>query len=343
MRMKQLILSAIALATIVGCSDKETKTTVEEARPVRVTILDEQTIAKTLEYKANLVADEQVFYAPATVGRIGKIYVEVGDRVKKGDLLVEMDPTNLYQAEVQLKNIEAEYNRAVKLNETGSISKQNYDAAVTAYEVAKSNFDFLKENTKMIAPFNGIITGKYFEDKELYSGGAFGGASKPSIVSLEKIDALKAYVTISEQYFTTIKQGTKVELTTNIYPDRTFEGTVSIVYPTIDPQSRTFTVEVKVPNADEALRPGMYGSINFFIGETTSVVVPALAVLKLQGANNRYVFVEENGVAKRVDVQLGKRFEDQVELISDQIKKGTRLITAGQAKLVDGSKVRVVE
>ena len=343
MRMKQLILSAIALATIVGCSDKETKTTVEEARPVRVSILEEQTIAKTLEYKANLVADEQVFYAPATVGRIGKIYVEVGDRVKKDQLLVEMDPTNLHQAEIQLKNIEAEYNRAVKLNETGSISKQNYDAAVTAYEVAKSNFDFLKENTKMIAPFNGIITGKYFEDKELYSGGAFGGASKPSIVSLEKIDIVKAYVTISEQYFTTIQKGTKVELTTNIYPGRTFAGTVNIVYPTIDPQSRTFTVEVTIPNSDEALRPGMYGTINFFVGETTSVVVPALAVLKLQGANNRYVFVEENGIAKRVDVKLGKRFEDQIELISDQIKKGTRLIVAGQAKLVDGAKVSVVE
>ena len=341
--MKQLILSAIALATIVGCSDKETKTTVEEARPVRVSILEEQTIAKTLEYKANLVADEQVFYAPAAVGRIGKIYVEVGDRVKKDQLLVEMDPTNLHQAEIQLKNIEAEYNRAVKLNETGSISKQNYDAAVTAYEVAKSNFDFLKENTKMIAPFNGIITGKYFEDKELYSGGAFGGASKPSIVSLEKIDIVKAYVTISEQYFTTIKKGTKVELTTNIYPERVFEGSVNIVYPTIDPQSRTFTVEVTIPNSDEALRPGMYGTINFFVGETTSVVVPALAVLKLQGANNRYVFVEENGIAKRVDVQLGKRFEDQVELISNDIKAGTRLIVAGQAKLVDGAKVSVVE
>lgn len=341
--MKQLILSAIALATIVGCSDKETKTTVEEARPVRVSILEEQTIAKTLEYKANLVADEQVFYAPATAGRIGKIYVEVGDRVKKDQLLVEMDPTNLHQAEIQLKNIEAEYNRAVKLNETGSISKQNYDAAVTAYEVAKSNFDFLKENTKMIAPFNGIITGKYFEDKELYTGGAFGGASKPSIVSLEKIDIVKAYVTISEQYFTTIKKGTKVELTTNIYPERVFEGAVNIVYPTIDPQSRTFTVEVTIPNSDEALRPGMYGTINFFVGETTSVVVPALAVLKLQGANNRYVFVEENGIAKRVDVQLGKRFEDQVELISNDIKAGSRLIVAGQAKLVDGAKVSVVE
>ena len=343
MRMKQLILSAIALATIVACSEKETKTTVVEARPVRVSILEEQTIAKTLEYKANLVADEQVFYAPAATGRIEKIYVEVGDRVKAGDLIVEMNPTNLQQAELQLKNIEAEYNRALKLNETGSISKQNFDAAETAYEVAKSNIEFLRENTKMNAPFDGIITGKFFEEKELYTGGAFGGASKPSIVALEKIDVLKAYVTISEQYFATIKEGTKVELTTNIYPDRVFNGTVSIVYPTIDPQSRTFTVEVKLPNSDESLRPGMYGSIEFFIGETSTVVVPALSVLKLQGANNRYVFVEENGVAKRVDVQLGKRFEDQIEIISDQIKTGTRLIVAGQAKLVDGSKVSVVE
>ena len=343
MRMKQLILSAIALATIVACSEKETKTTVEEARPVRVSTLEEQTIAKTLEYKANLVADEQVFYAPATTGRIEKIYVEVGDRVKAGDLIVEMNPTNLKQAELQLNNLKAEYNRAVKLNETGSISKQNYDAAVTAYEVAKSNIAFLRENTKMNAPFDGIITGKFFEDKELYTGGAFGGASKPSIVALEKIDILKAYVTISEQYFATIKEGTKVELTTNIYPDTAFQGTVSIVYPTIDPQSRTFTVEVKIPNSKETLRPGMYGSIEFFIGETNTVVVPALAVLKLQGANNRYVFVEENGVAKRVDVQLGKRFEDQIEIISDQIKTGTRLIVAGQAKLVDGAKVSVVE
>ena len=114
MRMKQLILSAIALATIVACSEKETKTTVEEARPVRVSILEEQTIAKTLEYKANLVADEQVFYAPAATGRIEKIYVEVGDRVKAGDLIVEMNPTNLKQAELQLNNLEAEYNRAIK-------------------------------------------------------------------------------------------------------------------------------------------------------------------------------------------------------------------------------------
>ena len=107
---------------------------------------------------------------------------------------------------------------------------------------------------------------------------------------------------LSEQYFLSVKKGTPVELKSNIFPDRTFNGMVNIVYPTIDPASRTFTVEVKIPNKDEALRPGMYGTINFFIGETETVVVPALAVLKLQGANNRYVFLNKEGKAKRVDV-----------------------------------------
>ena len=258
-------------------------------------------------------------------------------------LLVEMDRTNLQQAEVQLKNLETEYNRAKMLNETQSISKQAYDAAVTQYEVAKSNVDFLKENTRMLAPFNGVVTGKYFENGEVYTGAAFGGASKPSIIAIEKINPLKAYVNLSEQYFLSVKKGTKVELKSSLYPDRIFEGQVSIVYPTIDPASRTFTVEVKIPNDDEALRPGMYGTINFFIGNTETVVVPAIAVLKLQGANDRYVFINKDGKAKRVSVNLGKRFEDKIELISDEIQEGDKLIVVGQGRVIDGSPITITQ
>lgn len=342
--VRNIVLTGLAMALLTGCSSKKEenqKTETIEAVPVKVMKLEKRNIAKTLDYTATLQADEQVYYAPASAGRIGKIYVEVGDRIKKGQLLVEMDPTNFQQAKVQLKNLETEYNRAVKLNETGSISKQAYDAAVTNYEVAKSNYDFLEENTKMLAPFDGIVTGKYFEDGELYTGAAVGGAAKPSIIAIEKINPLKAYVNLSEQYFLAVKKGTKVELRSNIYPDRVFEGTVNIVYPTIDPASRTFTVEVKIPNNDEALRPGMYGTINFFIGETETVVVPGLAVLKLQGANNRYVFLNKDGKAKRVEVTLGRRFEDQVEIISDEIQEGDELVVVGQGKLVDGKAIAV--
>ena len=87
----------------------------------------------------------------------------------------------------------------------------------------------------------------------------------------------------------------------------------------------------------------MYGTINFFIGETETVVVPALAVLKLQGANNRYVFLNKEGKAKRVDVTLGRRFEDQVEVISNEIGEGDELVVVGQGRLVDGSLLSIVE
>lgn len=356
--IKNFILSTCVIALIFGCSaNKDAKKTgratmkdttanttkVVEAIPVKVQKLEKRNIAKSLDYTANLQADEQVYYAPAATGRIEKIYVEVGDRIKKDQVLVEMDRTQLHQAEVQLKNLETEYNRAKMLNETQSISKQSYDAAVTQYEVAKSNVDFLKKNTQMLAPFDGIVTGKYFENGELYTGAAFGGASKPSVISIEKINPVKALVNLSEQYFLSVKQGIPVELKSELYPDRVFKGNVSIVYPTIDPASRTFTVEVKIPNKDEALRPGMYGTINFFIGETETMVVPAIAVLKLQGSNDRYVFINDNGKAKRVSVTMGRRFEDQVELISDEIKEGDELVVVGQARLVDGSPLNITK
>ena len=84
----------------------------------------------------------------------------------------------------------------------------------------------------------------------------------------------------------------------------------------------------------------MYGTINFFIGNTETVVVPAIAVLKLQGANDRYVFINKNGKAKRVSVNLGKRFEDKIELISDEIHE---LIVVGQGRVIDGSPITITQ
>lgn len=345
--IKNIILSTVVIALLTGCSSKKNEDAQKQeevqAVPVRVMKLQKTNIAKTIDYTANLEAEEQVFYAPASPGRIEKINVEVGDPIRQGQVLVEMDRTNLHQAEIQLKNTETDYNRAKMLNETQSISKQAYDAAVTQYEVQKSNVEFLKENTKLLAPFNGVVTGKFYENGEMYNGSPVGGTSKASVISIEKINPLKAYVNVTEQYFPVIKAGIDIELKSSIYPNRTFPGKVSIIYPTIDKNSRTFTVEVKIPNNDFTLRPGMFGSINFFIGETETVVAPALAVLKLQGANNRYIFLNDNGKAKRVDVTIGRRFEDQVEIISSQIKEGDELIVAGQARLVDGTPISITE
>ena len=176
----------------------------------------------------------------------------------------------------------------------------------------------------------------------MYTGGAFGGASKPSIIALEKINPLKAYVNLSEQYFLQVKEGSNVTLKCSIFPDRVFEGKVKIVYPTIDPASRTFSVEVQIPNAKEELRPGMFATLDFAISQTEAVVAPAIAILKMQGSNDRYAFVNRNGKAKRIGLTIGKRFDDQLEIISPDIQEGDELVIVGQGRLIDGSPLEIL-
>jgi multidrug efflux pump subunit AcrA (membrane-fusion protein) len=113
-------------------------------------------------------------------------------------------------------------------------------------------------------------------------------------------------------------------------------------YPTIDAYTHSFQVEIKIDNPGEKLRPGMFARVNLELGEINALVVPALAVLKMQGSNERYVFLEENGRAKRVSVHLGQRFDEMVEVISPEIKEGDHLVIAGQSRLIEQVLVEVV-
>jgi RND family efflux transporter MFP subunit len=341
--MKHLYLAIIAGAMLAGCGNK-TNTTVntgDKTIPVKVMKLESKHVARTVDYTASLESDEQVYYAPASPGRIERIFVNVGDRVKAGQVLAEMDKTQLVQAEVQLQNLETEFKRAAALLETNSISRQAYDGIVTQRDVAATNVRFLRQNTRLLCPFDGVITGKFFENGEMYAGAPAGGAPKAAIVCVEKINPVKALVNMTEEHYPVMREGLDIEMRASTYPDRLYRGKVSLVHPTIDKISRTFVVEISVPNDDHSLRPGMFGTINFFIGETDAIIVPAIAVLKLQGSNLRYVFLNNNGKARRVGVTLGKRFEDQVEIISDEIKSGDELVCVGQARLVDGSAIEI--
>jgi membrane fusion protein, multidrug efflux system len=343
-----IVLFFMALAS---CSDagKETNkettkgTDTKKVYPVRIQKIRKQNIERTLEYTANLVAFEEINYAPASPGRIHKINVEVGDRVKKGQLLVEIDKTQLTQALTQLSSAQSSFERIDTLYKLGSISEQQYEQAETQYELARSNVNFLKENTTLLSPINGIVTGKYFENGEFYSGTPNTAAGKAAVISLMQINPLKAVVSISEMYFPDIKKGMKASVSADVYPDEIFEGSIYKVYPTIDKYTRTFQTEILIGNNSEQLRPGMFARIEIRLGEAKALVVPAISILKQEGTNNRYVFINENGVAKQVDVKLGKRFDDKVELISKDIQEGMELIVNGQANLIDGSKVKVVK
>jgi RND family efflux transporter MFP subunit len=267
--------------------------------------------------------------------------VEVGDRVAKGDILAIMDQTQLHQAQIQLKNAETDFNRFDTLQKVGGIARQQYDQIKAAYDIAKSNVQFLSENTRLRAPFSGVVSGKYFENGELYSG-APNATGKAAIVSLVQLNPLKVMVSVSEQYFPQIKKGMEAIILCDIYPGKIFTGKVFRIYPTIDASTRTFMVEVETPNRDELLRPGMFTRVSFELDKVEALLVPALSILKVQGSDERYLFIVENGKAKRISIKPGQRIDDDVEVISNQLKTGDQIVIFGQTRLMDGTPVTVI-
>ena len=315
-------------------------TAVASAIPVRVMPVTKTTIARTVDYTGTILAYEEVNLAPSTPGRVDKIYVEVGDRVQKGQKLFLMDRTQYYASKIQLANLEKDLARMDTLLKVGSIKEQTYDQMKAQYDVMKTNVDFMEENTLLEAPFGGLITGKYLEDGELYSG-APGMSGKSAVVTLMQINPVKIIVSISEQYFPLIKNGMKVRVVADVYPDKNFEGTIFRVHPTIDAMSRSFRAEVRISNGSEQLRPGMFARAFIDMGRQDAIVVPANAVLMQEGTNERYIFVAENGVAVRKPVTLGQRFDDRFEIAGGDLKEGESLITDGQARLNNGQKVEI--
>lgn len=340
------LVSALVLLQSCGSKSGQTPKTAEQtqkAEPVETLVLGISSIDRDVEYTATLLAWEEIHYAPASPGRIDNIRVEIGQNVKKGELLVEMDRTQLHQAEVQLKTLETDFARIDTLYRAGSIAGQQYDQMRSQLEVLRSNVAFLSGNTRLVAPFNGVVSGKYFESGELYSGAPVAMVGKAAILSIVQIDRLKLTVPVSEKYFPKIKNGMPATVVCDIYPDKRFVGKVFNIYPTVDALSRTFNIEIAIENTDRLLRPGMFSRVTLSLDKEEALLLPANAILKLQGSNDRYLFVEENGTAKRVSVEVGKRFDDKVEVISSQIKAGDKLIVKGQARLLDGMKVEVVK
>jgi RND family efflux transporter MFP subunit len=334
--MKKIFIYSLAALALMSCgTGNETSTQEERVEQVRTTFLQTREIEREITISTNLQGYLTQNVAPSLTGKIEHIYCEVGDKKVQGQDLVRMDQTQYKTTKIALGNLEIEKNRVEQLLKSGSATQQQYDQLTAQYNQTKEQLEFLEANTYVKAPFAGVISAKNYEDGELYSG-------QPILV-LTQIDKLKALIAVPETYFPRIKEGMKLTLKTDIYPEQVFPASVEVVYPTIDPSSHTFQVKIVIPNGKRMLRPGMYVSTTLGLGKTNAIVVPYQSVEKLVGANNRYVFVNDNGVAKRVDVELGQRFDQDIEIISPEIVPGVEMVTTGQHKLIDGTKINVVK
>jgi RND family efflux transporter MFP subunit len=340
------IFSAAIVATLVlttvGCSKGKTDNA-KQPELVRVEPLHKQVITRDMEYSASLVANEEVNIAPASPGKIDRIFVNVSSRVKQGQLLVQMDPTQLNTTRIQFANLKTDMQRLEALRQAGTVTQQAYDQTKVQYDLTKENIAFLEKNVNLRAPFSGIISVKNFENGELYSGSPSATTGKAAIVTLVQINPLKANLFVPESFLPQLKQGSKVSVKSDTYPGQEFSAQIARIYPTVDATTRSVQIELKVNNPGEKLKPGMFCRTTIDFGKVQALVVPSQAVLRMQGSNERYVFLENQGKAKRVVVTLGKRFNDQTEIISDQLHEGDNLIVTGQNRLIDGVAVKVTK
>lgn len=337
--MKKILCIAAACLALVGCkkeatTDEAETLGVERVETVGTMVLQPREIQREISLSSNLQGYQTVNVSPSLQGRIEHIYVEVGDRVAAGADLVRMDQQQYKTTSLQVANLRTEMTRMEGLIQSGSVSQQQYDQVKLGLDQATESLDFLKKNTYVKAPFTGVIAAKTYEDGELYAG--------QPIVVLTEVDRLKTLVAIPESYIPLVKEGMKLTLHSDVYPERVFNGSIEVVYPTVDAASHTFMAKVVIPNRDHTLRPGMYVTTTLGLGKATVITVPYSTVLKLIGANDRYVFVNDNGHAKRVSVEMGQRFGDDVEIYGEGIEAGVEVITKGEARLIDGVAIKVV-
>ena len=340
MKFRTIIYVAAAVMA-ASCGNSNSKSTEQtqsaEVRLTNVKVMpaESKDVPQTDVYTSTVEAYAKNNIAPQSMSRIQKIYVEVGDFVKAGQVVARMDDVNLNQSRLSLANDSLEFSRIKKLYEQGGVSKSDFDAMELKYNVTRSQYNNLLENTVLRSPVSGVITARNYDKGDMYGG--------TPIYIVEQISPVKLYVGVSESDYTKVKRNDTVTLTADALPGKTFTGRIARIYPTIDAATHTFTVEVNVANADRLLRPGMYARVTVNFGTNHSIAVPDDCIVKQQGSGVRSVFIlQEDGPVKESIVTLGRHFGTEYEILSG-IAEGDKVVVKGQASLKNGSKVNVQE
>ena len=332
---KVTLLLAIGALFLGACTSKKESNQGASSLPlVKVAEAKSQMVTQIAEFTGNIEPYAKNSISSSASQRIEKIYVEVGTRVRKGQLLVQMENLNYGNAKTQIENLKIDMSRIDALYAAGGVSKQQSDQIHTQVKVAEESLRNLDKNTKLLSPIDGVVTQRNFDNGDLTMG-------QPILVVMQ-LQPVKIMVSISEEFFPRVKIGTPVEISLDIYEGQKFPGKVSLIYPTIDVASRTFQAQVSINNPKMEIRPGMFARAKVELGAKNRVVVPDKSVIKQQGTNDKYIYVLDGESVVFTKVEPGRRVGAQYEIISG-IENGQKVVIAGMNNLVDKAKVEVTE
>lgn len=316
----------------------------------RMDLVSIQPIQDTLfkhyaEVQGNVATDENIIIYPEFSGILTQVNVNEGDRVSKGQVLARIDAgglqSELAQLETQERLAKTTYERQKRLWDQNIGSEMQYLEAQTNYEALQSSVQRLKsqlEKTVVRAPFSGVVDNVISEQGEVVNPG------QNQLFRLISLDNMYIEADVPENYLSKISQGTDVKVNIGSI-GREFTGKVSQVGNNINPNNRTFRIEVKVPNEKDLIKPNQIATIK--LNDYTSdnaIVIPESSIQKnAMGESIVYVLEQENdknfGVAKKVIVETGLVYNDSIE-IKKGLKSGQILITDGAKNIRDGQEVK---
>ena len=309
-------------------------------------------IQRTLSLTGNILPDAQVTLYSQVPGIVEKIAVDVGDHVKKGQLVALID-TSKYElaleqakaayemAKVNQDNNEKDYKRMKELFESNSISQQQMDANEARYKAgeaqlvqAKAVYDLANKtygDCHVASTIDGVVAKRFIDS------GALLVAAVAPIVTVVDMSKVKISVYINEDDFSFIKLDLDATVSVDAYPNRTFKGKVSQVGSIIDMDSRKVDAEITIDNADKALRPGMFARVELVVA--TKGNVPVIQYdYALQDTDGFYVFVLNGDKAKKRYIKPGIMDGGMME-VTQGLSEGEEIVSFGQKRLKDGDKV----
>ena len=244
-----------------------------------------------------------------------------------------MDHSQLEQARLQLEERKSALARIDELYKIGGISQSDWEATQRALTLAQTSYNNIRENTQLRSPISGVVTARNYDAGDMMS------PQMPLLV-VEQINPVVLRVNPSERYYGQMTKGMPVTITSESLPDETFAGKISLKYPTINPQTHTFTMEVEATNPERKLVPGQYARISINLGDKEYTVVPTESIVKQIGSAEQCVYIVRDGIAHR-QVVVVERTIGKYTAISEGVSSGDVVVTTGASILSDQMPVQI--
>nr|WP_320167216.1 efflux RND transporter periplasmic adaptor subunit [uncultured Methylophaga sp.] len=350
---KRVCLFLFVLSGFLSTSNLYAETPVSVLSPEKSKVSDNLTLSGTL------TAEKRAMLSPRVDGLVSTVLVDAGSQVKKGDVLLELDPALskqvLAQARAATAEAKAARDEAERLvNEAKGLREKNYisasenasrlsnlnlsEAALMAAKAAEASAQEQLARHHLPAPFSGVISAKLTEVGEWVNRGT-------TVLELVATDKVRLDVKVPQERFSEINQQNQVEVIPDVFPDKRFKGTINAIVPVSDPQARAFLVRILIDTGDISLLPGTSAQAIIGLNDNQQtqqrIIIPRDALL-LHPDGGYSVFIVDNGIAKRQKVQIGNQSSQGVTILSG-ITLEDKVVTRGNEVLRDGENVTLVD